>query len=255
VNRHVFGLMVIGDEAGRYLYSAIDNAIKAVDVLFVFGDQPTDGSEEIVKSFPSAQVLYQRRSDGDPSFLEHEGRFRQASWETFEVMVGPTTNDWIIGIDSDEVLVGPTECRPCDLKPIFDKAGGADAVLLPRPEVWGYDDQGWPLLRKDGYWGNIQCTRLFRYKPGGRIRDIPMGCGNEPEGFIKNIARFTNGVELLHYGYVHPDDRQDKYERYTRLSVGHDPRHIQSILATPTLVRWNGLIPPTMERGKTVHSS
>jgi len=251
MSRHVYGLMVTGNEADRYLRSAINNALEAVDVLFLYDDQSIDGSADIIQSFNSATVVYQRRPDDVPSFLEHEGRFRQASWAAFERYVQPTTSDWVIGIDSDEVLVGATECRPCELKLVLDRAEGHDAVLLPRPEVWGYDHDGWPLLRTDGMWGTINCTRLFKYRPGGKIRDVAMGCGSEPEGFCRSLSMYTGGLELLHVGYAHFLDRQDKWQRYTNHPIGHNPAHIQSILASPTVKRWGGLIPPNMTRGDT----
>jgi hypothetical protein len=135
------------------------------------------------------------------------------------------------------------------MKPIFEK-NRSGVVLLDRPEVWGHNPIGWPLLRTDGYWGNIRCTRLFTYKKNGTIKDVPMACGSEPD-YVVRTPNPTPGkpLQLLHYGYAHEDDRKDKYERYSK-HAGHNPAHIESILKTPQLKPWEGIIPPTMERGK-----
>lgn len=246
MTRRVYGLTVGGNEADRYLTSYLTYVMAAVDTLFYYDDCSNDGSAEIVQSIPN--VVYQRRPDGVPSFLEHEGRFRQAAWVAFERFIQPTVEDWVLGIDTDEVLVGPTECRPCEMKKILDYAMHG-IVRLQRPEVWGWDEKGWPMLRVDGAWGTIQCTRLFRYRPGGKIRDVPMACGSEPD-YVAMTRTYVPGnpLQLLHFGYAHPNDRKDKYDRYMS-HPGHNVSHVQSILSSPSLVRWTGLIPPTMVRG------
>lgn len=247
MSRHVYGLTVMGNEAHRYLWDFVHNVLDAVDVLFVYDDGSTDGGDEFVRSYTN--IVYQRRPRQVPSFLEHEGRFRQASWEAFERYIAPTSNDWVLSIDTDEVLVGPSSCRPCDLKPVLDRAEHSGVVLLDRPEVWMHDKNGWPLLRKDGFWGGIRCTRLFRYQPHGSVKDVPMACGSEPTYVSRRPNVPGHPLQLLHYGYC--DDEGDRMEKYNRYMTypGHDPGHVASILRKPTLVPWDGLIPPRMVRG------
>ena len=120
MTRRVYGLTVGGNEADRYLSSFLKHVMGAVDTLFYYDDQSSDGSADLVKATPN--VLYHRRVDTVPSFLEHEGKFRQDAWLAFEQYVQPTTEDWVLCIDTDEVLVGPTECRPCEMKKVLDFA-------------------------------------------------------------------------------------------------------------------------------------
>jgi len=246
---HVYGYVVMGNEVDRYLQSFMKNLMLTVDATFVFDDQSSDGSADLVRSF--ANVIYCRRDDSTPTFLEHEGRFRHASWVQFQRYVGPRTDDWVLAIDADEVLVGPDVCRPCELGDVIRRADQTGVVLLDRPEVWDLDPIGWPLVRKDGAWGNIRCTRLFRYRPGGQIKDVPFACGSEPDYVAKQRPIDGAPLQLLHYGYCDsPEDRQAHYANYSVRS-GHNPMHIRSMIdPNPRLERWSGLLAPTMKRGR-----
>jgi hypothetical protein len=253
MSRHVFGLMVGGNEAHRYVVSAVENALKSVDVLFYYDDRSTDGTYELLEPFMGrwnrGNLIYWQREPDVPSFLEHEGRFRQNAWDCFEDCLHPQNGqDWVIAIDTDEVLCGPTECRPCELKKVMDRADPSyDAVRIAIKECFGFDEKGWPMVRTDGWWGKIRGTRIFRYRKDGVFKDVPMACGSEPS-YVEKRAIEDMSVHILHLGYAHPEDQREKYERYS-LRTGHGSAHIESILATPTLKPWDGLVPPTMTRG------
>lgn len=147
------------------------------------------------------------------------------------------------GEDDDERISLEQACRHAESLVAY-------SVHLPRPEAWEVK----PLrVRKDGYWGSIKCTRLFKWRPGGVIQQKAMGCGSEP-GYVgmNRISPYNHGLYLMHYGYVDPEDRQEKYDRYTGLSNhGHNDVHIQSILQQPTLEVWEGT-DISVWRGSTV---
>jgi hypothetical protein len=94
--------------------------------------------------------------------------------------------------------------------------------------------------RVDGWWGQIAGTRLFAWRAGGLFADKQMASGSEPT-YVPVAARSSlQGMWLLHLGYAQEEDRKAKYLRYTVSPGGHANTHIQSILAEPTLVPWDG---------------
>jgi hypothetical protein len=246
----LYGVMPTFNEESRYLGSALANVMPIVDQMFVWDDRSTDDSVEIARSLGACVAA---RPEGSESFVQHEGRFRQLGWDTFEVVVKPSVGDWVLAIDADEVLVttGTNCCVRCEIDQAIQAAEsiGAKAVVLPIPEVFGFDNDT-PLVRTDGQWGNIRGSRLFRYEPGGRFADRPMGCGSEP-GYIQSapMSHQTFGLHLMHLGYARERDQIDKHRRYSSLAAhGHLDSHVQSIVGPKTLKRWDGPV-PEMLRG------
>lgn len=243
--RTIYGFTVGGNEAHRYLTDMLTHLGEVVDFVWYYDDQSTDGSLQIAEQLITVHST--RRPDSVPSFLEHEGRFRQDAWTTFENTLLPETGDWILVMDTDERLVstGNNVCVRCELDQVIDAAErqGAETVLLPVPEVFGYDSDGWPLVRKDGFWGTIAGTRLFRYRPGGVFQDKPMGSGAEPT-YVQGARRssYAAGLHLMHFGYADARDQEAKYARYTSLEAhGHNNAHVNSIMIGPRqLERWPG---------------
>jgi glycosyltransferase involved in cell wall biosynthesis len=236
----ILGLIVTKNEAGRFLDCNLAWHAKLLDGIVVYDDQSHDATPEIA-AFHRCE--YVRRDDGTPTFLEHEGAFRQAGYEAFERILRPEMGDWILAFDADEFLVSrdPDDDERIDLEQACRHAEtlAATSVHLPRPEAWEIK----PLrVRQDGFWGNIKCTRLFRWQPGGVIQQKPMGCGSEP-GYVAmgRISPYNHGLYLMHYGYVAPADRLEKYHRYASLANhGHNDAHIESILDQPVLQQWEG---------------
>lgn len=247
----ILGMIVTKNEADRYLDCNLAWHSKLLDGIVVYDDQSDDATAEVAEFH---RCRYVRRDDGVPTFLEHEGAFRQAGYEALERLLEPEMGDWIMAFDADEFLVarGEDDDERISLEQACRHAESlvAYSVHLPRPEAWEVK----PLrVRKDGYWGSIKCTRLFKWRPGGVIQQKAMGCGSEP-GYVgmNRISPYNHGLYLMHYGYVDPEDRQEKYDRYTGLSNhGHNDVHIQSILQQPTLEVWEGT-DISVWRGSTV---
>jgi hypothetical protein len=234
--------MVIGPELDRYLQSCLAWHVPIFDELLVYDDCADPRAKQLVESMSATYVA---RPPEVPTFMTHEGRFRQASLRALEDTLNPSTGDWIMGVDSDEFLVHDaysTYDTLTNLVAVAEKKR-AKSVIIDRPELWTLDP---PAERMDGYWGGIRCTRLFRWEPGGQIADKAMGCGNEPT-YINRAPVYPDGMglRLFHVGYVEEEDRLDKYNRYSSLlNHGHDDKHIKSILRQPVLKEWSGYIPP-----------
>lgn len=237
----IVGLFVVRNEADRYLDACLDWHAGLFDDLLVYDDWSDDDSDLVVQRHP---VGWTRRPDNVPAWIEHEGKFRQDSLIALEAYAGLREGDWIMGVDADEFLVSTGDHRErLDAAIAHAESVAAKSVIIPRPEIWQLDP---PAERIDGYWGSIRCSRLFRWEPGGTIADKAMGCGSEPTYVARSeMSQNSYGLHLLHLGYAHRRDREEKFHRYTSLlDHGHNNTHIQSILYQPQLKPWTSFMPP-----------
>jgi hypothetical protein len=236
----ILGLTVGRNEADRYLTSMLSWAAPLVDELFFFDDRSDDATPEIARAF---DVTVAVRGDKVPGLLEHEGRFRQAAWDLMCEAFEPEPGDWVLSVDCDEfVVAGEQPEREALLElTALAETRERDALGVRIHEVFAFSS-GWPMVRTDGYWGQIIDKRLIRWRPGGRFADAKLGCGSAPT-YTVGRSSLQDQVSILHFGYAHPDDREAKYRRY-RAHAGHSPSHIESILGHPVLHRYaEGVVP------------
>lgn len=241
----LLALTVGRNEADRYLPQMLERTSTVVDAHFFLDDQSTDNTVDVATHWCETMV----RPDGIPSFLEHEGQFRQFAYDRFVDRLNPEDGDWVLAIDCDEILVSDIGDHGADIRAGLNRAialaGRMNAIVMPVPECFGFDDDGTPLCRTDGFWGGIKGTRLYRWQPGGKFADKRMGSGSEPT-YATQPPRSSNngGVSIMHLGYADPADVQAKYARYNDTEHGHNDKHIQSIIAKPTLDRWRYPLTP-----------
>jgi Glycosyl transferase family 2 len=236
----LFGLMVTRNEAGRYLKLALAQARPVVDELFVFDDGSTDTTVGVAED---QGCLVARRHPSGPSFLEHEGKFRQMAWEVFESAVEPGIGDWVLALDADEILASAGDPRTLLLRAArYSNGRGETARIISIPETFDVR-AGVPQVRTDGWWGKIRGTRFFAYWPGGCFADRPMASGSEPTYVQERVGGPVEDLWLLHLGYAKAEDRKEKYERYSSRS-GHSDAHVESILQEPQLIAWDGPVVP-----------
>jgi hypothetical protein len=242
----IFGSLVIKNEADRYLEACLRHMRPFLDDLFVWDDQSDDASVEIASEYGRVVV----RPDDVPAWIEHEGNYRFAAWQEFERTISPEEGDWVLSFDADEFLV----CVEDDFSDVRQKLVEATAyadhhgkvgVVLPFPEIFGTKHRDTLMVRTDGLWDTIRGPRLFRYQPNGVWSNKAMGCGSEPT-YVSRGTVSTQNLELtmLHLGYADPGDHAERHARYSELfDHGHNNKHIQSIITTPTLVPWDGPTP------------
>jgi glycosyltransferase involved in cell wall biosynthesis len=232
----VVAYMPTKNEEHRYLHACLRELTQVVDEVVVYDDQSTDNTPDIAESYGCRVAV---RPVTVPSFLQHEGRFRQAAYDFTTRFCEP--GDWIVAVDADEFVGHPEGGVKDNLYAACANANSAsNAILIQKHEVFGFDEDGTPLVRVDGFWGQIIGTRLFRYLHGGVIADKAMGSGCEPT-YVNNRPpeRNNHGIYLLHYGYATGEDQVIKHERYSSLiDHGHNDRHIQSIVQEPQLKRF-----------------
>src|SRR5690349_11741431 len=98
---HVWAYMVVKDEGDRFFREAIDSLRDQVDGLFVYDDQSTDDTVDILRELKVPHIV---RASNAPSFLENESLFREQAWQRMESMFSPRLGDWIMTLDADEQL-------------------------------------------------------------------------------------------------------------------------------------------------------
>lgn len=224
--------VVVRNEAHRFLNRFLAAVNKWADVVHVYDDQSTDDTCQIAQAH---DCWVSRRPQGIPSFLDHEGIFRQEAWSMMEHAVEPRTGQWVMCIDADEFL---SAHHGRSVRDVFEAAvieaeqRNANGLEFWVPEVW---EQGPPLMiRTDGFWGTQFGVRAVKYSPGMKFKDRSMACGQTPR--VRSAVR-TQDLSLLHFGYTTQSDREAKHRRYSVLP-GHSERHINSILAEPDLHEW-----------------
>lgn len=236
----VYGLVVTRNECDRYLQACLAWHVPMLDGVLVYDDTSTDDTFNVVAPSGASFTI---KPDVVPTFMEHEGRFRQDSLDALAICYELNEGDWVFVIDTDEFVVADKGDRSKAIRALASQADkeSCKSASIPRPEMWSIDP---PQIRVDGLWGGIRCTRLFRWEPGGRLSDKAMGCGNEPTYVNEGKVFQQSAVRMLHVGYVDPDDRKEKFDRYSNLkSHGHNDKHIKSILDDPRLVRYSGAMP------------
>jgi hypothetical protein len=234
----LLGHMVTYNEADRYLRQALRSLRMVCDEISVYDDMSDDDTVDIAL----AEGAYVGQRGGtDVTFAQHEGKFRQAAWDTMEEDLKPELGDWILSTDADEVLVSD-DGDPSILRRVLAATADAhvevQAIRMRIHEIWALDP---PLERVDGFWGAIEGARLFRWSPGARFEDRALGCGSVPGGPTAGGDVRLGAVRIGHLGYVRQADRDDKYERYAG-RPGHASKHVESILTEPTLQPLDGLI-------------
>lgn len=235
-------LMVVKNEADRYLAQALSNATEYADDIFVYDDQSTDESFQVASEYAQVTV----RPDHVPTFMEHEGRFRQAALDTMIEELRLQEGDWVHVLDADEFLVCENDVRTTiDELTETARHRRARALRVRIPTVWGGTVSDGvlvdPVVRADRFWNTLKEPRIWQYYPGAKFLDKAMACRNEPTYVRKFPMLDAPTLFNLHYGYAATADRVVRYERYTNLeNHGHHPKFIESINAAAPVKRWTG---------------
>lgn len=231
----IFGHVCVRNEAGRYLAECLAWQSEFLDEIHVYDDRSTDDTVEVATE---AGAIVTVRPERQPSFLTHEGNFRQAGWKDFQSKCDVTFDDWILTFDADEFLVSPNEPERDSLDRLVQMSRIEKALSwkLRVDEIFDIQD-GVPQKRTDGYWNTISGIRFFKYRSIGQFANRKMASGSVPTYALHDPADATKmPVGIMHFGYAREEDRQAKYDLYSSVvHNGHASSHIKSILTEPTL--------------------
>lgn len=195
----IVGMLRIKDEA-RWIDRVLRSLLPACEEVIVLDDHSTDDTVEICRSFLGVTVIESPfegvREDRDKNFLLEK--------------VEATGATHVIHIDGDE------EIAPggCEIIRELSVTSGPDAYRFKVLYLWN-DEK---TVRVDGIYRSFTRSSFFRLRKGARFHSGTSGgfhCGNVPD------PRFLGhcDVKLLHYGYMHREDRIRKWHWYS----GIDP--------------------------------
>jgi glycosyltransferase involved in cell wall biosynthesis len=208
-----------------------------VDGLLVYDDGSQDRSPDIAASEGAVVV---RRPGNVPSWAESEAACREAAWRCLHTF-SPDLGDWIISVDADEFVMTPYPDRRKVIQETMEAANEESAftISLRVHEIFGWQgDQ--PMVRIDGYWGNITGIRMMRW--GFPLNFDREGPARSVPGKKHRVLAAADKFSLVHMGYAREADRKEKFERYSAMP-GHNPAHVKSILKKGKLVEWAGELP------------
>lgn len=229
----IYGITVTRNESDRYLDQSLRKLNGIVDVSYVYDDASEDNTVDVANVCGSTVRV---RSEDEESFMEDEALFRSNALRSMVADLEVQKGDWILSVDADEMLYAHEGSVRRSLDALT--VAGPDSWRFPIKEVFDIGTLGSPYVRVDGYWGDINGVRFFRYDGDLSFRHKGMGCGSVPTKFAKSAVS-TSDVGLLHFGYAREEDRVVKYARYFG-APGHSIKHVDSILRPPVLVRWDG---------------
>jgi hypothetical protein len=243
VSGRIIGLMIVKNEASRYLHSCLEWHSEFVDDWFIVDDGSIDETYDLCLAYTQHVV---KRPTHVPSFSEDESAIRNFAWKEAERVHSLTTNDWLLLVDADEFFMGSKASPKAVLdtykrKLVEQNLWGAHIHFT---EMWEEQVDGKLLYRKDGYWNQNWNTRFIRYNPAYSIPQKKMGCPSVPAWYRGKIEANSEDAIILHMGYLDAGDRLRKYESYISMEDhGHNQGHINSIVQAPSLAVWDGPMP------------
>jgi O-antigen biosynthesis protein len=188
--------MRIKDES-RWIKRCVESLLPVCDEILILDDHSTDGTPDICKSIPNVNVLHSPFEGLD------EARDKTYLLEKAEA----SRPDWYTFTDGDEMLA------PWSVEPLKAALNGPYPCLSFKVlYLWDREDQ----VRVDGVYGDFH--RESAFKPNGSTFG-PSGnganfhCGNVPWG-ARQKRQVRSDIQLLHFGYLHKEDRIRKFEWY-----------------------------------------
>jgi glycosyltransferase involved in cell wall biosynthesis len=198
----IFGLLRIKNEA-RWIARVVQSIQPVCGRILILDDHSTDGTPEICEAL-GCQVFRSPFED------IHEARDKdyllERAWES-----GAAIGDCCLMIDGDEAL------HPDDVPALFAAASsGAVCCSVHIMYLWDREDQ----VRVDHLYREFRRPSLFRLternlsflrtEHGGNLH-----CSSAPAQLLSQITPIP--VRLLHFGYLHREDRVRKFHWYNSI--------------------------------------
>lgn len=205
-----YAMMRLKNEA-RWIERVIRSLKPLCDRVFVFDDHSTDGTPEICQDLGASVYLSPFQGINE---TRDKNWLLQKIWHECPPLVrGPESRSFIACIDGDE------ELEPGGAEIIRKGAVTAHALSLKIVYLWDREDQ----IRTDGIYGKFTRGSVFRMisplhefrQTDGRRGGANFHCGSIPKDLFLQLK--TCNARLLHYGYLHREDRVRKYGWYNSL--------------------------------------
>lgn len=189
--------IICAKNEGRWIARTVKSA-KALGPVFVLNDGSTDDTREQAKA-SGAYVYESPYSKQERNEARDKNHILWCGIEKFQP-------DWVLYLDGDEELpLGAAEKirQAC-------ASGQADSYAFGFVYLWNSPK----TVRIDGFFGAFQVARLYS------AANLEF-CAPYENCAIHSIAKGKTpaaiDVQILHYGYMLPEDRIRKYEYYNRI--------------------------------------
>ena len=220
--------MIGRNESSRFLEEVLSRLSEQVDKIIFTDDFSTDDTPQIASKY--AEVF----QTSEQLFNVHEGKLRAFAWGNLQNFA--KVGDWIIAIDCDEKLY---HTQDISIREVL-KASPYDVVNVRFYHMWNATQ-----YRVDKLWTPNNSSRIFRFLDNGGFLNRRLACGSEPsyvsEWMSKRNYWVNSNLIMQHLGYIRDEDKEAKYERYSKLDGGefHQLQHINSIIdKDPILINW-----------------
>ena len=243
----IFGILRVKNEA-RWIDSVIRSILPLCERVFVLDDHSADSTDEICARIDERVTVC--RSPFETADESRDKNFLLTrvmnSVSDIHLRGDPCSPYWALAIDGDEELVAN------DRELIRLAATGPSHVVSLRIlYLWDAQDQ----VRVDGVYGNFRRPSLFRVMNASfRFQTTPWGngsnlhCASVPQELLHQSVNCA--ARLLHYGYMHREDRLRKYRWYNERDPDNDSedryRHMVqgdlSEVPASARLRWAGPI-------------
>jgi len=222
-------MMIVRNEANRYLKDVLDHLTAFVDYIIILDDASTDETPEICASYQ--KVILHRNEES--LFYQHEARLRARLWE----LTAESGPDWILAVDADEIFEDRIQN---EIKSLIDQVD-FDGVEFRMFDFW----KSATHYRVDGFWNPWPRFSLLlaRYFPEIEYTwpDLPFHSGRWPVFYRGgNFITFQSDIRVKHYGWARGEEHKEKYLAYKAA----DPEgkyssreHLESVLAPQNAVK------------------
>lgn len=185
------GMIRVQNE-GRWISRVVRSIAPLCEQVFVFDDHSTDDTADICRRegcvvLPSPFTGFDQRRD-----MQH----------LYEQTMVPKP-DWIISIDGDEELA---QADQEIVRAALSAAPGISFYTMRILYLWDKEHQ----VRVDGVYKDFRRKRIFKPTPKASFSG---GLHTTGAGHIAGLTGRAVNLEarLLHYGYLHREDRIRKY--------------------------------------------
>ena len=128
--------------------------------------------------------------------------------------------DWVLSCDSDEVYENALTRERLE-KLVTGYNPETINFFFHFYTMWDSETR----FRADDVWGRMVGPRLHRLLPNSKIvmgtEEHGFHCGNVP--WAPQSASCITDLRIKHFGYMHSEDRQRKFQWYTRMDPDPDP--------------------------------
>ena len=197
--------MLVRNEEGRYLREVIEHAATYADDFVIIDDGSTDETVAVCRKAVGSRPL--TLIENGESRFANEVVVRTQQWG----VTMSTKPDWALFLDADEIF----EDRIRNQIPTLIDQDVADVIGFRLFDMWDPNH-----YRHDSLWCSHRFHRPFlvRSRPDFvfRFPNARQHCGRLPMNVVE-LPNLLSDVRLKHLGWMRPDDRHAKYERYRTL--------------------------------------